>query len=441
VVVDAGDVVGAGSATIVGRDDDMRTAYITGGGGPARSSRLARAPGGGGAQVEQRHGQGMGAAGMDAGTDFDRVLGLVYDAALDPERWPEALGGLDRILRGSTCLAEHDSATQRRDGFTSGELMAKFLGAYNEHYARINPLWPATVAAPVGTVRIDREVAGRDGFGRGEFYNDFGRRIGLHAGMAVKVLDEGNTAAVVVVARRPDEGEFGRADAELLGRLAPHLRRAVQVNQRLSVSRGVAAATADALDHLPQGAVLADASGRVLFANRAAREILATADGLHAGPDGLRADSAAQTDELRRRIGRAALPPGGEGAPAAGALSLARRSGRRPLSVLVAPCRREGSWDLARAPPAALVFVVDPERAAAVPADRLRRLYGLTRAEAHVALAVLRGDGLQAAADALGVTLATVKTHLQHVFGKTGTQRQTELMGLILAGSIGTVEG
>ena len=72
---------------------------------------------------------------------------------------------------------------------------------------------------------------------------------------------------------------------------------------------------------------------------------------------------------------------------------------------------------------------------------RLRRLYGLTRAEAHVALAVLRGDGLQAAADALGVTLATVKTHLQHVFGKTGTQRQTELMGLILAGSIGTVEG
>ncbi|MBD0274073.1 MAG: hypothetical protein ICV73_19360, partial [Acetobacteraceae bacterium] len=351
---------------------------------------------------------------MDAGTDFDRLLGLIYDAALDPERWPDALGGLGRLLRGSTCLAEHDSATQRRDGFVSGELMPKFLGGYNEHYARINPLWPATVASPVGTVRIDREVSGRDGFERGEFYNDFGLRIGLHAGMAVKVLHEGSTAAVLVVARRPDEGEFGRADAELLARLAPHLIRAVQTNQRLSVSRGVAAATADALDRLlPQGALLADASGRVLFANRAAREILAAADGLHSGRDGLRADSAAQTDELRRRIGRAALPPGGEGAPAAGALALARRSGRRPLSVLVAPCRREGSWDLARAPPAALVFVVDPERAAAVPADRLRRLYGLTRAEAEVALAVLRGDGLQAAADALGVTLATVKTHLQ----------------------------
>jgi DNA-binding CsgD family transcriptional regulator/PAS domain-containing protein len=378
---------------------------------------------------------------MDAGTDFDGVLGLVHDAALDAGSWADALGGLDRLLRGSTCLAEHDSATQRRDRFSSGELMAKFLSGYNDHYARINPLWPAAVAASVGTVTVSSEVTGRNGFEHAEFYNDFGRRIGLHAGMATKVLHEGSVAAVLVVARRPDQGEFGRADAELLAKLAPHLRRAVQVNRRLSLSHGVAAATAHALDHLPQGVMLADASGRVIFANRAAGEILAAADGLHSGPAGLGADGLAQTGELRRRIGRAALPPNGDGA-SAGALALTRRSGRRPLSVLVAPCRRGGPGELARAPPAgALVFVLDPERAAAVPADHLRRLYGLTRAEADVALAVLRSDGLRAAADALGVTLATVKTHLQHVFGKTGTQRQAELVSLILAGGTMTVEG
>jgi DNA-binding CsgD family transcriptional regulator len=288
-------------------------------------------------------------------------------------------------------------------------------------------------------VRIDREVAGRDGFERSEFYNDFGRRIGLHAGMAVKVLDEGTVAAVVVVARGPDAGEFGRTDVAMLARLAPHLRRAVQVNHRLSLSHGVAAATADALDRLPQGTILADASARVLLANRAARVILAAADGLYAGPDGLRADGAAQTDELRRRIARAALPPGGEGSPP-GAMAVARRSGRRPLSVMVAPCQREGSWGLARQTPAVLVFVADPERAPVVAADHLCRLYGLTRAEAAVAVAVVRSDGLRAAADALGVTLATVKTHLQHVFSKTGTQRQAELVGVILASGGGLAE-
>jgi DNA-binding CsgD family transcriptional regulator len=34
-------------------------------------------------------------------------------------------------------------------------------------------------------------------------------------------------------------------------------------------------------------------------------------------------------------------------------------------------------------------------------------------------------------ADAIGISKATVKTHLQHLFGKTGTNRQTELVKLV----------
>ena len=369
---------------------------------------------------------------MDVGTHFERLLGLVYDAALDVERWPDALGGLDLLLRGSTCLSTHDSATQRRDGFTSGELMVRFLASYNEHYARLNPLWPATVAAPAGTVLIDREVAGRDAFERSEFRNDFGRRVGLHAGMAVKVLDESSVAAVLVVARGRSQGEFDPADAKLLSRLAPHLHRAVQVNRRLSLPRGETEATADVLDRLPHAAMLVDAAARVLFANGAARSILAAQDGLRSDPDGLRADTPAQTNDLRRRIGRAAAPAGGVEAPP-GSLALARASGRRPLSALVMPAAARGA---ARSTPAALVFVGDPELALAAPPERLWRLYGLTHAEAAVALALLRGDGMRVVADTLGVTLATVKTHLQHVFEKTGTRRQAELVSVLLVGGV-----
>ena len=62
----------------------------------------------------------------------------------------------------------------------------------------------------------------------------------------------------------------------------------------------------------------------------------------------------------------------------------------------------------------------------------MRRLYGLTQAEAEVAVRVLRGDGLKPIADELSVSLATVKTHLQHVFDKTDTHRQAELVRLLL---------
>ena len=85
-----------------------------------------------------------------------------------------------------------------------------------------------------------------------------------------------------------------------------------------------------------------------------------------------------------------------------------------------------------RREPRALVIVVDPKRQAEPHRDLLIRLFGLTRAEAEVALRVLRGDGLRPISDELTLSLATVKTHLQHVFTKTGTHRQAELVRLLL---------
>ena len=43
----------------------------------------------------------------------------------------------------------------------------------------------------------------------------------------------------------------------------------------------------------------------------------------------------------------------------------------------------------------ALVVIVDPEQQPEPPTQLLRRVYGLTNAEADVALRVLRGDGLE----------------------------------------------
>ena len=92
---------------------------------------------------------------------------------------------------------------------------------------------------------------------------------------------------------------------------------------------------------------------------------------------------------------------------------------------------------LFRSQPRAIVFVVDPDRAPNVPERYLQRLYNLTPAEAAVAVRILRGEGLQAVADGLRITLATVCTHRQRVFEKTGTKRQAELVRVILEGAAG----
>lgn len=61
----------------------------------------------------------------------------------------------------------------------------------------------------------------------------------------------------------------------------------------------------------------------------------------------------------------------------------------------------------------------------------LQRLYGLTKSEAQVALLAMRGEGLSPIAEKLSVSLTTVRTHLRHVFEKTGIHRQAELVRLL----------
>jgi DNA-binding CsgD family transcriptional regulator len=57
--------------------------------------------------------------------------------------------------------------------------------------------------------------------------------------------------------------------------------------------------------------------------------------------------------------------------------------------------------------------------------------FGLTQAEARVALAITKGERLDEIARARGVTVATARTQLKSVFSKTRTHRQAELVAFV----------
>ena len=61
----------------------------------------------------------------------------------------------------------------------------------------------------------------------------------------------------------------------------------------------------------------------------------------------------------------------------------------------------------------------------------LRNSYGLTSAEARLALRLLVGQSLRKAAGALGITYETARSRLKSIFRTTGTHRQGELVTLL----------
>jgi DNA-binding CsgD family transcriptional regulator len=64
----------------------------------------------------------------------------------------------------------------------------------------------------------------------------------------------------------------------------------------------------------------------------------------------------------------------------------------------------------------------------------LHQLYRLTQTEARLVAALARGERLETAARALGVTFGTGRTYLKRVFLKMGVSRQADLMRLVLSG-------
>ena len=65
------------------------------------------------------------------------------------------------------------------------------------------------------------------------------------------------------------------------------------------------------------------------------------------------------------------------------------------------------------------------------PLEALVSYYKLTPTELRVLMAIVQVGGVLQAADALGISPATVKTHLSRLFEKTSTNRQADLVRIV----------
>ncbi|MBZ9854577.1 LuxR C-terminal-related transcriptional regulator [Mesorhizobium sp. CA13] len=360
--------------------------------------------------------------------DFDRLVGQVYDAALEPGRWPQVLEALSDFLEGAATKLTFQNARTLRSEASSVRMPPEADLTYAQYYHKTNVFLPRVARLHAGTLIPVWNLLPREVYQRSEFYNDFCRPGDMCHPIGVVLANEPDMRVVFTCGRARTAGEFEPEHLDRLRRIGPHLVRAASVRLRLTRSDISRNANAEALNRVAQGVLIVAANGDILFANRAAEALLAEADGIRTEKTALRASRPADAAQLQRLIATAA-----ERADAAGGvMALGRPGPRRPLSVLVAPLIIESTW-FVTGRPAAIVFVADPDSAPRTAQDQLRNLYRLTPAEAAVAMAIARGEGLQAVVDELDISLTTARTHLQHVFEKTETRRQAELVRLIAA--------
>jgi DNA-binding CsgD family transcriptional regulator len=352
----------------------------------------------------------------------------IYDAALDWHAWPAALDGLADAVKGSAAQFGSYNAATLSLQTVMPRIDPDYATSFVEHWASRNTVWQQSSVVPVGQVMRPEMFFAPGGWRRTDFFNEWYRPQRLDSLIGTNLLVEGPVSTVVSVLRKEP---FARAEIELFTLLIPHVQRAVQLQLRLSVLEDKQSRSAEVLNRLPQGVLLVDAAGKVRFANRAAEGMLADGAGLRVAGGVVQAARTDETCILRKAIASSVDTAAHGAETAMSRVRLSRSDGRRPLRVLVIPLRPQAPWTRLYQP-SAILFVNDPERDVAIRSAHLRDEFGLTRAEAALALEILAGQGLQVAAGRLQITLTTARTHLAHIFEKTGTRRQAELVRLIL---------
>lgn len=381
---------------------------------------------------------------------FSRVVESIYDAALEPARWPDTvahiahLHGSDKALLFTPILAPGDGGFAFPHGI-SETAMLDWGSRYIQH-----DLWTregmGRDLAP-GEAVIDTDLVPDDTLLESVFYREFLSHHDIRRLCTGMVFDA--TSANVPMTGCSIYGALSSSPFEEINRqlhrlTLNHLSKSLGTMLRLRDTELRLASTLSALDRLTGAIVLLGNRGHVLFANDAALKILAASDGLAlrsslfagSGLGVLHASRPYDQALLQHRIQEAVAADPLQSSHFNQGLKLQRPSGRHPLVLQLAPLSERS--ELAHADRQAYVigFITDLSERIRLDAGLLDALYGLTPAETRLAGELLMGDALPAIATRLGVGASTVKSHLKSLFAKTATHRQADLVKLLMSLSV-----
>ena len=329
---------------------------------------------------------------------------------------------------GTSSIAMFDVQTRTFPMLQCAGDNVAFSTDYIEHYAAIDPRADFANTIRSSTVLYDYLWTDEAGLKASDYHNWQIREFGEKYTLGLGTFFGDRIVAALFAGRTAKQGHADDEQIDLCRVLLPHFSRAVEISQNLGH-----VPAKDVLESLRIGVVLLDHDGRVLFANHSARTMAASVDGFDLATRGIACRRSVDQSVLDALIGAAAT----NGMTRGGQLLIPRKTGRAPFVVSVSPWSGEPP-DLGGGRPAVMVTIADPAVRTESAERCLAGLFGLSEAEARLAMLMYEGLALKEASIRSGVTMNTLKTQLKSIFRKTEARRQSDLVKLV---SVAMVSG
>lgn len=378
---------------------------------------------------------------------FQRFVDQVYEAVEDPRQWRPFYEALQQAL-GIKSL--HMLGMDKRHGTLSysdganmpveGEL------AYMQHYRFVDPRVPVILERGVGEWTHCHEVVPDDVVARHPFYQEFLIPYDRRYMSGTKLVDTPEATIILATLTGTEQGPLAGAALEFLTRLLPHLQRACRLGLQNFVYSSQALVGQMLVNKLRQPVILMTPHGEVMHVNESAHGLMRST-GLVAVEGGRVVLPEPHLQELLRhcremeqsiKATQATDGPAPEAA-ATSFRSLMVTRGARPSAAaretlyaffsLLAPQQMMGTFGLR---PVVMLIFYHPDSAPSIDSSLLYAVFGLTPAECRIATLLAEGLSLKQIADVQGTQHETVRKQLRAIYQKTSTNRQPDLVRLLL---------
>jgi DNA-binding CsgD family transcriptional regulator len=359
------------------------------------------------------------------------LIGNIYDCAIDPDRWPNTLAELCRSLdcMSGVVLLVDLQHSRYKFAYTWGigpDWTSRFID-YSDDLTLFYKGVFRQQLCPDGEPLIVSHFLDVFGPQARRIYAELTESHGISDVMQTVVLRASGRLAVIGAHRHEGAGILTEDDVAIMRLLVPHIRRAITIVDLLGVRKIEAHTLAATLDSFTAGVIVVADRGRIVHANAAARHMLSTRQPI-AAVNGIL--SVRDTKANRELADAIAIARSDEATIGSRGIGVALRSAE-PAIAHVLPLAH---GDLrARLVPEATAAVFITQADDPYPADirALAESFDLTPAETRTLEHLVRGTTVADTAEALGVSVTTAKTHLLHIFSKTGVSRQADLISLV----------
>jgi DNA-binding CsgD family transcriptional regulator len=376
---------------------------------------------------------------------FHRIIDLVYQAVEDPQQWRRLYEELRHAIGVKSI---HMLATDKRHGTLSysdgANLPVQGELAYMQHYRFMDPRVPVILERAPGEWTHCHEILDDEVVARHPFYQEFLLPYDRRHMSGTKLVDTPEATIIFATLTSAAQGPLAGEPLAFMNRLLPHLQRACRISLQNFVYSSQALVGHMLVNKLRQPVILMTPGGDVMHCNEAAQELMQSTTLVRVDAGKLQLP-APHLEQLLQ--GCAALEQGLKTAqsepeapqPPSGSqfrslhIADAGRGGEGEALYaffsMLSPGSVMGTFGLR---PVVMLLFYHPSSAPVIDSGLLYAVFGLTPAECRIATLLAEGLSLKQIAETQGTQHETVRKQLRSIYQKTSTNRQPELVRLLL---------